>query len=133
MYHKEIRIYDSLEVNGKKTQKFNKSETLLALEKVEILEKAFRTYVEKHNLIANVESAYNEKFRYVINRKYDGSFLNLPDLYDYQKDAVARIIFNKNTLLAHNVGAGKTFIMISAGEELLRLGYSTKNLYVYQL
>ena len=128
--HKEIRIYDSLEVNGKKTQKFNKSETLLALEKVEILEKAFRTYVENHNLESAVEKAYNEKFRYVVNRKYDGSFLNLPDLYDYQKDAVARIIFNKNTLLAHNVGAGKTFIMIAAGEELLRLGYSTKNLYV---
>ena len=128
--HKEVCIYDTIEVDGKKKQQFNKEETILALEKVEILEKAFRTFIEKSGFKSIVERAYNERFRYVINRKYDGSFLNLPKLYDYQKDAVARIIFNKNTLLAHNVGAGKTYIMVSAGEELLRLGYSTKNLYV---
>ena len=128
--HKEIRVYDPLVVDGKTKYKFNKEETILALEKAEILEKTFKTFIVSHGYEERIEKAYNEKFRYVINRKYDGSFLKLDGLYDYQKDAVARIIFNKNTLLAHNVGAGKTYIMITAGEELLRLGYSKKNLYV---
>ena len=117
--HREIAIYDTITVDGKD----NKEETVLALEKAELLERAFKTYIAKNNLEGKIESCYNEKFRYAINRKYNGNFLNLPKLYDYQKNAVARILFNKNTLLAHNVGAGKTYVMVSAGEELLRLGY----------
>src|SRR5699024_9024282 len=69
-------------------------------------------------------------------RHFDGSFLEFPglspevSLYPYQKDAVARIIFSPNTLLAHDVGAGKTYVMIAAGQELRRMGLSKKNMYV---
>lgn len=128
--HKDVAIYDTIVKNGKDVRIFNKAETLLAQEKVELLERAFKTFIANNKLESRIEQCYNEKFRYVVSRRYDGSFLNLPFLYDHQKNAVARILFNKNTLLAHNVGAGKTYIMISAGEELLRLGFSTKNLYV---
>ena len=128
--HQEITVSDIITVDGKEKRVLNKDETVLALEKAEILELAFKSYIDRNNLEDKIIQCYNEKFRYIVNRKYDGSFLKLPNLYGYQKDAVARILFNKNTLLAHNVGAGKTYIMITAGEELLRLGYSKKNLYI---
>jgi hypothetical protein len=79
---------------------------------------------------------YNEKFGCVRKRRYDGSFLNFPgmspeiELRPYQKNAVARILFSGDTLLAHEVGAGKTFIMIAAAMELRRTGRSRKNLFI---
>jgi N12 class adenine-specific DNA methylase len=79
---------------------------------------------------------YENKFACVRTRTYDGSFLTFPNmsstvqLYPYQKNAVARILFSKNTLLAHDVGSGKTFVMIAAGMELKRMGLSKKNLFV---
>ena len=79
---------------------------------------------------------YENKYCTSVVRKFDGSFLTLKglnkdvELYDYQKDAVARIILTPNTLLAHDVGAGKTYIMCAAGMELRRMGISKKNIYV---
>ncbi|MCR5221697.1 MAG: DEAD/DEAH box helicase family protein, partial [Lachnospiraceae bacterium] len=83
-----------------------------------------------------LEEIYNEKFGGIKQRHFDGSFLEFPgmnpnsSLFGYQKNAVARILFSPNTLLSHDVGAGKTYIMIAAGMELKRLGLSSKNLYV---
>lgn len=79
---------------------------------------------------------FRRKYACVKRRNFDGSFLTFPGmdksvrLYPYQKNAVARIIFSPNTLLAHDVGSGKTYIMIAAGQELRRMGLSKKNMYV---
>ena len=115
----------------------NKAETTLALEKQRYLKQIFKKWVwqderRKERLI----TIFEEKFACYRRRRYDGSFLAFPgldpnaQLYPYQKDAVARILFSQNTLLAHDVGSGKTYIMIAAGMELKRMGLSAKNLYV---
>lgn len=98
---------------------------------------AFRSWVwkDKDRQIRLTE-IFENNYGYVSRRHYDGSFLEFPNLspeiklYPSQKDAVARILFSPNTLLAHNVGSGKTYTMIAAGEELLRMGLSQKNMYV---
>ena len=83
-----------------------------------------------------LEMIFEDRYGCVRQRHFDGSFLEFPglspevSLYPYQKDAVARIIFSPNTLLAHDVGAGKTYVMIAAGQELRRMGLSKKNMYV---
>ncbi len=115
----------------------NRAETVLALEKQQKLIDTFRKWVfadaaRKEKL----ETIYDEKFGCVRRRRFDGSFLTFPTmspditLYGYQKNAVARILFSPNTLLAHDVGSGKTFIMVAAGMEMRRMGISKKNLYV---
>lgn len=115
----------------------NKSETTLALEKQKQMIRAFKNWVwqderRKDRLI----EIFEEKYSCFRRRRYDGSFLKFPDLdksvslYPYQKNAVARILFSPNTLLAHDVGSGKTYIMIAAGMELRRMGLSKKNLFV---
>ena len=115
----------------------NQAETLLALEKQKLLIEKFKKWVwtdekRKERLI----EIYESKFACMRTRTYDGSFLTFPNmssqvqLYPYQKNAVARILFSKNTLLAHDVGSGKTYVMIAAGMELKRMGLSKKNLFV---
>lgn len=115
----------------------NRKETVAALEKQKLLIKAFQDWVwtdpaRKERL----EIIFENNFSCVRRRMFDGSFLTFPTmspsvtLYPYQKDAVARIIFSPNTLLAHDVGAGKTYVMIAAGQELRRMGLSKKNMYV---
>ena len=77
-----------------------------------------------------LEIIFENNFSCVKRRIFDGSFLTFPtmapgiQLYPYQKDAVARILFTPNTLLAHDVGAGKTYVMVAAGQELKRMGLS---------
>lgn len=122
--------------SGKK-RKLNKTETVLALEKQKLLIEKFREWVWKNpNRKERLHRIYEEKYCSSVIRHYDGSFLKFPqmspdeELYDYQKNAVARIMFSSNTLLAHDVGAGKTFEMIAAGMEMRRIGISRKNLYV---
>ncbi|MBE7050910.1 MAG: hypothetical protein E7394_09160, partial [Ruminococcaceae bacterium] len=122
--------------SGKK-RKLNKAETMLALEKQKLLIEKFREWVWKDPARKEaLRRIYDEKYCSTVIRHYDGSFLNFPqmspdeELYDYQKNAVARIMFSANTLLAHDVGAGKTFEMIAAGMEMRRIGISKKNLYV---
>ena len=120
-----------------KTRVLNQEETVKVLEKQEQMVRTFRIWVwEDDSRKARLRSAYQRKYGCTRRRAFDGSFLELPGLaegvklYDYQKDAVARIIFSPNTLLAHDVGSGKTYTMIAAGMELRRLGKSKKNLYV---
>lgn len=122
--------------SGKK-RVINKSETVLALEKQQKMIKAFQKWVwtdEKRK--ERLEMIFENNFSCVRRRTFDGSFLDFPTmspavrLYPHQKNAVARILFSPNTLLAHDVGSGKTYIMIAAGMELKRMGLSNKNLYV---
>ena len=115
----------------------NQEETLLAKEKQNKLIEEFREWLSRNeNFKQRVIELYKEKFCSDVSRKYNGEFLLLKDtntnieLFDYQKNAVARILFSPNTLLAHDVGSGKTYVMIAAGMEKKRLGISNKNLYV---
>lgn len=115
----------------------NKEETLLALEKQQKMIKEFQDWVWKdEERKERLERIFENKYSCVRRRIFDGSFLTFPDLspnitiFPYQKNAVARIIFTPNTLLAHDVGSGKTYIMIASGMELRRMGLSKKNLYV---
>lgn len=115
----------------------NKEETLLALEKQQKMIKEFQDWVWKdEERKERLERIFENKYSCVRRRIFDGSFLTFPNLspnitlFPYQKNAVARIIFTPNTLLAHDVGSGKTYIMIASGMELRRMGLSKKNLYV---
>lgn len=137
---KAVAIYDDVPVAGDpdKTKKvINKAETLLAMEKQELITHEFTDWLWKSETRKKrLESIYEEKFGCVRKRNFDGSFLNFPglsdsiELFPYQKDAVARIIFTASTLLAHDVGAGKTYVMIAAGMEIKRMGISNKNMFV---
>lgn len=122
--------------NGKK-RVLNQSETVLALEKQKKMIEEFKKWVwTDDSRKRRLEFIFEDKFGCVRQRRFDGSFLQFPNLspsvqlYPYQKNAVARILFTPNTLLAHDVGSGKTYIMIVAGMELLRMGLSQKNMFV---
>lgn len=130
------KIFSPTNKSGEKTV-IDKEETLIAMEKQEKLISAFKDWIwrskeRKERLTEIFESRYG----CVLPRSYDGSFLEFPtmskdaSLYPYQKNAVARILFSPNTLLAHDVGAGKTYIMIAAAMELRRMGISKKNMFV---
>lgn len=115
----------------------DEKETLAVIEKQEKLIKEFKNWVWKNpRRKERLEIIFENKYSSVRKRTFDGSFLDFPgmspnvSLYPYQKNAVARILFTPNTLLAHNVGAGKTYVMIAAGQELRRMGLSKKNMYV---
>ena len=134
---KTLSIVDFFKVAGKSFSKINKEETILIEEKQKQLENEFKEYVENHDDIKkSIIDTYNEKYGYIVPRIYNGDFLDFTGmnkdvhLYQYQKNAIARIIFNPNTLLAHNVGTGKTYIMIAAGEELFKMKKTRKNIYV---
>lgn len=115
----------------------NKAETVAAIEKQKKLIAEFQKWVwTDDERKKRLEIIFENNFSCVRRRIFDGSFLEFPsmsdsvNLYPYQKDAVARIIFTPNTLLAHDVGSGKTYVMIAAGQEMRRMGLSTKNMYV---
>jgi len=137
---KSVVIFDEVTSYVNKSGKkkvINKAETAEAMEKQKKLVKAFRDWVWKDpKRRERLETIYEERFSCVKRRVFDGSFLTFPtmspkvQLYPYQKDAVARMIFAPNTLLAHDVGAGKTYEMIAAGQEMRRMGLSKKNMYV---
>lgn len=136
--NKKVQVFDYINT-GKKSKKqvLNKSETILAQNICEALNNDFHKFIESSlDYIDTLQEDYNKKYGYIINRTYNGDFLKFPNLnpnehlFNYQKNAVARILFNNTTLLAHNVGAGKTYIMVAAGEELIRTNLSCKNLYV---
>lgn len=122
--------------SGKK-RVINQTETVAALEKQKKLIEEFQKWVWKDpERKEMLERIFENNFGCVRKRHFDGSFLTFPtmspavELYPYQKNAVARILFSPNTLLAHDVGSGKTYVMIAAGMELRRMGLSKKNLYV---
>ena len=122
--------------SGKK-RVVNQSETVLAIEKQQKMIADFQKWVWRDSKRKErLEIIFENNFSCVRRRIFDGSFLEFPSLspqvqlYPYQKNAVARILFSENTLLAHDVGSGKTYIMIAAGMELRRMNLSKKNLYV---
>ena len=115
----------------------NKSETTLAMEKQQLLLKRFRGWIWKSEARKwRLTKLFEDTYATFVPRRFDGSFLTFPgmahdvNLFPYQKNAVARILFSPATLLAHDVGSGKTFVMVAAGMELRRMGISAKNLYV---
>ncbi len=137
---KTVSVSDEVKTSWTKAgtkRVLNKAETVLALEKQKRMVEEFQSWIFKDAARREkLESIFDEKFGCVRKRSFDGSFLDFPTmapsirLYAYQKNAVARILFSPNTLLAHDVGSGKTFIMIAAGMEMRRMGLSKKNLYV---
>ncbi len=135
---RDTKIYDTvLTEDGRETRVLNKKETTVAQMKQEQIKTAFKNWIFR-DLERREELCrkYNDIFNSTRPREYDGSHVRFvgmnPDitLMEHQKNAIAHILYGKNTLLAHCVGAGKTFQMIAAGMESRRLGLARKNLYV---
>jgi len=127
---REIKLYDN-------HNKFDETETLAVLEKQKLINERFKTWVwEDEDRKWLIEEAYNKIFSKFKHEKYEGKVLEFPEmnsefsLFDYQKDAIQRIITKKNTLLAFDVGAGKTYIMIAAAMKMKEMGISQKNMFV---
>lgn len=132
-----IKVTDNKGTKSNPVYVTNEKETSLALEKQSLILKEFQEWVWSDAIRSKLlKNIFYEKYCSSKKREYDGSFLTFPDLnkeislYPYQKNAVARILFSKNTFLAHDVGSGKTYEMIAAGHELKRMGFSKKNLFV---
>ena len=134
---KDTRVYDTIEEDGKEKRVLNKKETMIASQKQEAIREAFKDWVfrdpeRRQTLVAK----YNELFNSARPREYDGSHLKFPgmtpdiELKPHQKNAVAHVLYGDNTLLAHCVGAGKTFEMTAAAMESKRLGLCQKSLFV---
>lgn len=135
---RDVRIFDYIEdANGRKTAVLNKKETAIAQGKQELIKQAFADWIwsdpERREKLTKL---YNEKFNSIRPRAYDGSHLNFvginPEitLRPHQINAIAHILYGGNTLLAHVVGAGKTFEMVAAAQESKRLGLCQKSLFV---
>ena len=135
---KDVRIFDYIEDDeGKKKAVLNKKETAIAQSKQEMIKQEFQDWIwsdpERRERLCKY---YNEKFNSVRPREYDGSHIIFNgmnpeiELREHQKNAVAHILYGGNTLLAHAVGAGKTFEMVAAAQESKRLGLCNKSLFV---
>ncbi|MDK6941222.1 SNF2-related protein [Aerococcus sp. UMB8487] len=135
---RDTKVFDQIEDgDGKKKSVLNQKETMLARSKQEIIKEEFKNWifddVERRNRLVK---DYNERFNSIRLREYDGSNLTFEgmnpeiELRVHQKDAIARGLFGGNTLLAHEVGAGKTFEMIGIAMESKRLGMSNKSMFV---
>ena len=135
---KDVRIYDYVEDSeGKKKAVLNKQETAIAQAKQELIKQGFQEWVwsdpARREMLCRI---YNEKFNSIRPREYDGSHIIFSgmnpeiELREHQKNAVAHILYGGNTLLAHTVGAGKTFEMVASAMESKRLGLCTKSLFV---
>lgn len=142
---KTIAVYDTKKSSTEFTKSgkpktvriLNEHETVLALDKQDRIIAEFDKWLWSNpQRKERLEIIYEERYSSNKVRHFDGSFLTFPnlnpevELFPYQKNAVARILFTPNTLLAHDVGSGKTFVMIVAGMELRRMGISKKNIYV---
>lgn len=135
---RRVEVVDYYEdPDGKKHRVVNKDETEAAQIKADAIKERFSEWIwEDADRRENLCQIYNQSINCIRPREYDGSILQLPGmnpditLRPHQKNAVARILFGKNTLLAHAVGAGKTFEMIAAAQELKRLGLCRKSLVV---
>lgn len=135
---RRVEVVDYYEdPDGKKHRAVNKDETEAAQIKADAIKERFSEWIwEDADRRENLCQIYNQSINCIRPREYDGSILQLPGmnpditLRPHQKNAVARILFGKNTLLAHAVGAGKTFEMIAAAQELKRLGLCRKSLVV---
>ena len=135
---KDVRIYDkSVNENGDEIRVLNKKETMLASQKQDAMKAAFKDWIFKdQQRRERLVKVYNERFNSIRPREYDGSHLTFPgmnpeiELRPHQKNAVAHQLYGENVLLAHVVGAGKTYEMVAATMESKRLGLSQKNLFV---
>ena len=134
---KDSRVYDTVIEDGKEKRVLNKKETTIAAQKQDAMREAFRDWVFRDMDRRNeLVSKYNVLFNSTRPREYDGSHLKFPgmtpdiELKGYQKNAVAHVLYGNNTLLAHCVGAGKTFEMVAAAMESKRLGLCQKSLFV---
>lgn len=135
---KDTRIYDYYEdENGKRVAELNKKETAIAQAKQEQIKLAFEEWIWKDpERRERLTKVYNERFNSIRPREYDGSHISFdgmnPEitLRKHQVNAIARILYGGNTLLAHEVGAGKTFEMVAAAMESKRLGLCNKSLFV---
>lgn len=135
---KDIRIYDTIEdADGKQKRVLNKKETTLAQQKQQAIKDAFQSWVWKDpQRREELVTKYNEMFNSTRPREYDGSHIRFgginPDinLREHQKNAIAHVLYGGNTLLAHEVGAGKTYEMAASAMESKRLGLSQKSLFV---
>ena len=135
---KDVRIYDkSVNENGDEIRVLNKKETMLASQKQDAMKVAFKDWIFKdQQRRERLVKVYNERFNSIRPREYDGSHLTFPgmnpeiELRPHQKNAVAHQLYGENVLLAHVVGAGKTYEMVAAAMESKRLGLSQKNLFV---
>jgi N12 class adenine-specific DNA methylase len=135
---KDVRVIDYVEeADGKKTAVLNKKETAIALSKQELIKQGFQDWIWKdQQRRERLCKIYNEKFNSLRPREYDGSHLVFSginpeiQLREHQRNAIAHIIYGGNTLLAHCVGAGKTFEMVAAAMESKRLGLCSKSLFV---
>ena len=135
---KDVRIYDTIEdAEGKPKRVLNKRETMLAQQKQQVIKDAFANWVwqDPHRRIALVKQ-YNELFNSTRPREYDGSHIHFvgmnPEitLREHQRNAIAHVLYGGNTLLAHEVGAGKTYEMAASAMEAKRLGLCQKSLFV---
>ena len=135
---KDVRIFDYVEAEeGRKKPVLNKKETTIALQKQELIKEGFKEWIWKDpQRREKLCKLYNEKFNSTRPREYDGSHITFNgmnpeiELREHQKNAVAHILYGGNTLLAHAVGAGKTYEMTAAAMESKRLGLCSKSLFV---
>ena len=135
---KDVRIFDYIEDDeGKKKAVLNKKETAIAQSKQEMIKQEFQDWIwSDPKRRERLCKSYNEKFNSVRPREYDGSHIIFNgmnpeiELREHQKNAVVHILYGGNTLLAHAVGAGKTFEMVAAAQESKRLGLCNKSLFV---
>ena len=135
---KDVRIFDYVEdEEGRKKPVLNKKETTIALQKQELIKEGFKEWIWKDpQRREKLCKLYNEKFNSTRPREYDGSHITFSgmnpeiELREHQKNAVAHILYGGNTLLAHAVGAGKTYEMTAAAMESKRLGLCSKSLFV---
>ena len=135
---RDVRVFDTVQNDeGKEIRVLNKKETILAQQKQQLIKDAFRDWIWKDpGRRDRLTQIYNERFNSTRPREYDGSHLTFPGmnpeiaLRPHQVNAIARILYGGNTLLAHVVGAGKTFEMTAAAMEAKRLGLCQKPLFV---
>ena len=135
---RDVRIYDRVEdADGTERRVLNTKETTLAQQKQQVIKDAFKDWLWKDaDRRQTLVAKYNELFNSTKPREYDGSHLTFPginpeiELRQHQRDAIARILYGGNTLLAHEVGAGKTFTMAAAAMEAKRLGLCSKSMFV---
>ena len=134
---KTVKVFDYFEEDGKRKAVLNKKETSVAQAKQKLIEQTFEEWIwkspERREELCKI---YNERFNSIRHREYDGSHINFygmnPEikLRPHQINAIAHIMYGGNTLLAHTVGAGKTFEMVAAAQESKRLGLCNKSLFV---
>ena len=135
---RDVRIYDTVEdADGKERRVLNAKETTLAAQKQQVIQEAFKDWIWRDpECRQTLVRQYNEEMNSTCLREYDGSHITFGGmnsaitLREHQKSAIAHVLYGGNTLLAHEVGAGKTFEMVAAAMEAKRLGLCQKSLFV---